>query len=116
MLVGLCQWIHPASGHRCVLGLVFRWVTVFNSLEIFGTMSGLTMDKHKTKIIWIDRKRYSREKLLDTGLQWGFQEFEILGLKFSIHLDNIVSLNFNPKILEIKRMINNCGKRQLTPL
>ena len=22
MLVGLCQWIHPASGHRCVLGLV----------------------------------------------------------------------------------------------
>ena len=22
MLVGLCQWIHPASGHRCVLNLV----------------------------------------------------------------------------------------------
>ena len=22
MLVGLCRWIHPASGHRCVLGLV----------------------------------------------------------------------------------------------
>ena len=23
MLVGLCRWIHPASGHRCVLSLVF---------------------------------------------------------------------------------------------
>ena len=23
MLVGLCRWIHPASGHRCVLFLVF---------------------------------------------------------------------------------------------
>ena len=22
MLVGLCRWIHPVSGHRCVLGLV----------------------------------------------------------------------------------------------
>ena len=22
MLVGLCRWIHPASGHRCVLFLV----------------------------------------------------------------------------------------------
>ena len=22
MLVGLCRWIHPASGHRCVLSLV----------------------------------------------------------------------------------------------
>ena len=91
-------------------------LAALNSLEIFGTMSGLKMNKDKTKIIWIGRKRYSREKLLNTGLQWGLQEFEILGLKFSVHLDNIVSLNFNPKILEIKRMINNWEKRQLTPL
>ena len=91
-------------------------LAALNTLEIFGNMSGLKMNKDKKKIIWIGRKRYSREKLLDTGLQWRFQEFEILGLKFSIHLDNIVSLNFNPKILEIKRMINNWGKRQLTPL
>ena len=25
MLVGLCHWIHPASGHRCVLSLVYLW-------------------------------------------------------------------------------------------
>ena len=23
MLVGIRRWIHPASGHRCVLGLVY---------------------------------------------------------------------------------------------
>ena len=23
MLLGLCRWIHPASGHRCVLSLVY---------------------------------------------------------------------------------------------
>ena len=47
-------------------------LAALNTLEVFGNMSGLKMNKDKTKIIWIGRKRYSREKLLDTGLQWGF--------------------------------------------
>ena len=43
MLVGLCRWIHPASGHRCVLFLVllvfshvahFRYVANFRFLTL----------------------------------------------------------------------------------
>ena len=32
-------------------------LAALNTLEIFGTMSGLKMSKDKTKIIWIGRKR-----------------------------------------------------------
>ena len=38
MLVGLCRWIHPASGHRCVLSLVINYLelkAVFLALKEF---------------------------------------------------------------------------------
>ena len=34
-----------------------------NMLEIFCNMSDLHMNKDKTKMIWIDRKRFCQEKL-----------------------------------------------------
>ena len=34
-----------------------------NILEIFGNYSGLKMKTEKTKVIWIGRKRFSKEKL-----------------------------------------------------
>ena len=34
-----------------------------NTLEIYGSMSGLKMNKEKTKVIWVGRKRYSKDKL-----------------------------------------------------
>ena len=34
-----------------------------NTLEIFGNFSGLRMNKEKTKIIWIEKKRFSKFKL-----------------------------------------------------
>ena len=44
-----------------------------NSLEIFGTMSGLKMNTEKTKIISLERKKHSKDKLETThALQWGF--------------------------------------------
>ena len=33
MLVGLCRWIHPASGHRCVLFLVYLDVIIYFATE-----------------------------------------------------------------------------------
>ena len=34
-----------------------------NILEIFGSYSGLKMNTSKTKVIWIGRKKYSKDKL-----------------------------------------------------
>ena len=59
-----------------------------NVLEIFGTMSGLKMNTNKTKLVWIGRKRYSRDKLnISTNLEWGNTSFILLGLEYSRDLE-----------------------------
>ena len=37
-----------------------------NTLEIFGTYSGLKMNTSKTKIIWIGKTKFSKDKLKTT--------------------------------------------------
>ena len=56
-------------------------------LEIFGNFSGLKMNMEKTKVIWIGRKCYSKEKLnVSYNLQWCSHEFTMLGLIFLTNL------------------------------
>ena len=58
-----------------------------NILEIFGNMSALRMNKDKTKMIWIGRKRFCREKLITSAnLNWEDTDFTLLGLRFSTEL------------------------------
>ena len=38
-----------------------------NVLGIYGNMSGLKVDINKTKLVWIGKKRYSKNKL-DVGV------------------------------------------------
>ena len=48
-----------------------------NTIEIFGTYSGLKMNKEKTKLIWIGRKKYSKDKLTTPyPLVWGETQFD----------------------------------------
>ena len=66
-----------------------------NMLEIFGNFSGLKRNMEKTKVIWIGRKRYSKEKLnVSYNLQWGSHEFTMLGLNFSTNLKEISNINY----------------------
>ena len=61
-----------------------------NILEIFGSMSGLRMNTTKTKVIWIGRKKNSKDKLnVNVNLEWGTTEFKLLGLKFNVDLDRM---------------------------
>ena len=51
-----------------------------NTLEVFGTISGLRMNTDKTKVIWIGRKKFSKDKLISKyNLIWGKDEFQLLG-------------------------------------
>ena len=46
--------------------------SALNTLEIYGSMSGLKMNKEKTKVVWVGRKKFSKEKLnVSTELEWG---------------------------------------------
>ena len=70
-----------------------------NVLEIYGSMSGLKMNSDKTKIIWIGRKKFSKEKYVtDIKLTWGITDFELPGIKFTVSLNDITQINFNPAI------------------
>ena len=51
-------------------------LSALNTIEIFGTVSGLKMNKSKTKLIWIGRKKFSKEKInTNYNLEWGVTEF-----------------------------------------
>ena len=59
-----------------LLLLIDSLEATLNMLEIFGNFSGLKMNMEKTKVIWIGRKCYSKEKLnVNYNLQWGSHEF-----------------------------------------
>ena len=49
-------------------------------------------------------------------LDWTQNDFVILGIKFSCILDTIPEINYNEKIKEIKKEINQWSKRILTPI
>ena len=67
---------------------------------MFGTMSGLKMNTSKTKLVWIGRKKYSKDKLNITyNLDWGITSFTLLGLEYSVNLEEMSILNFD-RILE----------------
>ena len=87
-----------------------------NILEIFGSISGLNVNKDKTKLVWIGTKKHCKDKLKKSGFQWGCTQFDLLGLTFSVNLSEMIDLNFKAKILEIKELIKIWNKRYLTPL
>ena len=87
-----------------------------NTLEIFGSMSGLKMNTTKTKVIWIGRKKFSRDKLKVTAtLEWGITNFNLLGLEFTVDLDKMVEKNYSKALTESQVILNNWKKRYLTP-
>ena len=59
--------------------------SALNTIEIYGSMSGLKMNKEKTRVIWIGRKRHSKEKLdVSVKLEWGSTNFTLLGIELSV--------------------------------
>ena len=87
-----------------------------NTLEIFGNMSGLRMNKDKTKMIWIGRKRFCREKLYtSSNLNWNDIDFTLLGIRFSTDLSKISEINYNPTLQKIKLDIKKWSSRYLSP-
>ena len=73
-----------------------------NVLEVFGSLSGLKMNLSKTKVIWIGKKKFCKEKL-DYGksLNWDSSNFSLLGIIFDLNLSNIPQINYGNAILKI---------------
>ena len=82
MVVGLCRWIHPASGHRCVLGLVH-----------IGIYSETLRQKQKKKYFF----RFALQ-CLDNPSFFNFKRsvsiFCVLKIIFKKYLSRIGKVNF----------------------
>ena len=88
-----------------------------NTLETYGTYSGLKMNKEKTKLIWLGRKKFSKEKLnVSVNLDWGCTEFTLLGIQFSTDMRKILDLNFTRALAKIKNEIKKWKSKRLTPI
>ena len=88
-----------------------------NTLETYNNYSGLTMNKEKTKIIWISKKRFAKEKQkVSEKLDWGNTEFTLLGLKFSVDLSKMPELNYSKAYEKNAKEIKSWKCRKLTPI
>lgn len=88
-----------------------------NTLEIFGTLSGLKINKDKTRLVWVGRKRRSRDKLITSPMMsWGHTSFNLLGLEYSVNLNEMIILNYQKYIAQVISILNHWKKRYLTPL
>ena len=87
-------------------GTLHSLQSALNTLEIFGTLSGLRMNKDKTKLIWIGHKKFVKEKLnVSESLKWGKTQFSLFGLEFSTALEKIPSLNYGKAMTKMKMEI-----------
>ena len=95
--------------------------TCIQTLELFASFSGLTINFQKTVIIWLGSKKNCDDRFLrDMNFTWDpggkdNSKFKYLGIIFSTNINNIVNLNFENKLQEIEKLLKTWNKRLLTP-
>ena len=79
-------------------------------------MSGLKMNTEKTKVIWIGRKKYSKDKLdVPIYLEWGCNNFTLLGINFDTNLDIMPEINYDKSLNKIKKIHTILAKEKINP-
>ena len=98
-------------------GSLGSFQATLNILEIYGSLSGLKMNSDKTKLIWRGCKSKCKEQLnVKAKLDWDTTEFDLLGISFTMDLNNIPNLNYDRAIAKARKIIKNWNTRHLTPL
>ena len=86
-------------------------------LKFYGRISGLNINTDKTKVVWFGSRKDSQEILCpEFNLSWDNNVFTLLGVKFSTNLREMVDVNYETKIEEIKNLFASWSKRIITPI
>ena len=100
----------------CLDGTEKSFAEAVAVLVKFGQISGLHINFDKSQVIWIGSRRNCNLKYMrDKNFVWDPGTFKILGFIFSTNLDDIVKINFDNKLLEIKKILSYWSKRHITP-
>lgn len=85
---------------------------------MFASISGLRINFTKTKMVWIGSKKFSKDVFHHSRwkLTWNNTTFDLLGIKFSVNLQEMPELNYKSKFLEIEQTIKQWKSRKLTPI
>ena len=84
-------------------------------LDKFYKMSGLKINKDKTKALWIGSRINSTEILCrEHNLDWEQGPIKILGVTFSPEVFNIWDINSQDTLTKIEKIIKTCSQRKLT--
>ena len=91
-------------------------VNIIRVLRWFKSVSGLDINKEKTKVVKLGASRDSNIPWQGKfGFNW-YNKFEILGIHFDMNkLNEITELNIQRKIGEIQKLIRIWSSRNLTP-
>ena len=74
------------------------------------------MNKEKTKVIWIGRRRFSKEKRnVSVDLEWACTDFMLLAIEFSTNLPEIMEHNYAKALEKINKLVKMWNSRYLTP-
>ena len=104
-----CRQGDPISPYLFIIAAQILNLLILKNAEIKGSISGLNINTDKTKVTWIGKKRYSQNQLIPKKFEWNTTKFDLLGLKFSVDLSEMLVLNVTEKIAI-------WSKRHLTPL
>ena len=84
---------------------------LFNRLKEFEKCSGLKVNKSKTEGFWLGSNRFSNFKPL--GIKWS-SVIKILGISISYDKEQMIKMNYENRILKIKKILSMWKQRDLT--
>jgi hypothetical protein len=100
----------------CLDGSERSLIESIKILDTYAEISGLQINYDKTQIIWIGSRKNSPIRYLrDKNFCWDPGIFKVLGIKFSVKIDQIPMLNYEGKMNEIKKILSVWSRRDLTP-
>ena len=83
-----------------------------NEIEIFGSLSGLILNRDKTIGMWIGKLKHCKDKI--EGIKWEDKPIKALGMYFGHDKEECNKLNWEAKIEQIKSLILSWEKRNIS--
>lgn len=84
--------------------------SALNEIEIFGSLSGLMLNRNKTQGMWVGKLKNCKDKI--EGIKWDNKPIKALGIYFDHAIDKCNELNWEGKINQMKKVIDILGKEE----